>query len=648
MNPESPNKPTERKKLRRFDMKKLLANPELRKNLIINGAIATQAREGIDITREQAENSYYVVTEGERAAFLGLVPFRTEIGENDGRHVEFVRNLTEYRPEVRADVALRDFSSIDSSPLAFDRLALVGSLFREHPKLDPDFASAAQGLATADDSRYLRCWWEVSDKARWTPFAKGGEFSRFYSDVYLVVFWLNNGESIRKFEKAYIRNESYYRISGLTWPRRTQRGFSVRILPEGCIFGDKGPAIFPHIADESFFLLGILNSRIAELLLRALISFGSWEVGAVKKIPVPKGASLLQNEVSHFAKLSHDTKASWDNGNEISTRFDRPWVLQPASTDNATSLSDALDTVLEVEADFDAELQSTYTQLNDAVYRLYGVNDKLRDKLEAAIGKRPPEIVWPQMEYKDRAQKRREHVDRLLCYLVKRIVEADADGLVCFESVAHEAPLLERLRKELHSCFPQQDPSTLETEVVNELKKKTKGYRRAETLTEWLQDAFFDTHSSLYQQRPLIWHLASNQVRRVPAIGVLFHAHKFNADALAKLRGTHLRDRLATLRREAGQASQDGREDDRLEALVAIEELEAYDAKLKHLQDGHHTGPDNGDRDYRILTPWKSAAEQPKGWNPDLDDGIKVNIAPLARTGLLRRKMRFAEAEKED
>jgi hypothetical protein len=307
-----------------------------------------------------------------------------------------------------------------------------------------------------------------------------------------------------------------------------------------------------------------------------------------------------------------------------------------------------LDAVLDHESTLDTELENTYAQLNDAVYRLYGVNDKLKAKLEAAIGKRPPEIVWPQMENKDRDQKRREHVDRLLCYLVKRIVEADEDGLVCFESVAHEPPLLARLRKELSACFPQQDPSTLETEVVNELKKKTKGYRRAETLTEWLQDAFFDTHTSLYQQRPLIWHLASNQVRRVPAIGVLVHAHKFNADALAKLRGTHLRDRLATLRREAGQASQDSREDDRLEALAAIEELEAYDAKLKHLQDGHHTGPEGSDRDYRILTSWKSAAERPKGWNPDLDDGIKVNIAPLARTNLLRRKLRFAEAEKDD
>lgn len=189
MNPESHNKPTERKKLRRFDMKKLLANPELRKNLIINGTIATQAREGIDITREQAENSYYVVTEGERAAFLGLVPFKTEAGENDGRHVEFVGNLAEYRPNIRADVALRDFSSIDGSPIAYDKLALLGTMFRDNPRLDPSKAIARQGKATGDDARWVRCFWELPLNADWVPFAKGGEYCRFYSDVYLVLDW---------------------------------------------------------------------------------------------------------------------------------------------------------------------------------------------------------------------------------------------------------------------------------------------------------------------------------------------------------------------------------------------------------------------------------------------------------------------------
>lgn len=639
------------KKLKRFNIQKILADPDLRRRMVVRATIATQAREGIDVTEQEAENSYYVVTEGESAAFFGLVPFRSEAGENDGRHVEFVRCLSEATNATRTSITLKDFEAIDGMPLSYSNLSLVGTIFRNNSNLDPNFAIAAQGLATADDSRFVHFWWEVpqiKDHAqKWFPFAKGGGFSRFYADIHLTVLWENNGEELKSFPRSVIRNPDFYFHQGLTWPRRTAKGLSVRILPEGCIFADKGPGLFPKDKKDANFLLALTNSRIFEFLFTAKTSF-SWEVGIMKTMPVPGANNDQRNYLGLIGRTIFDIKFEWDTGNEICTRFDRPWVLQTAINGDAATLSAALDAVLDHEAALDVELENTYAQLNDAVYRLYGVNDKLKAKLEAAIGQRPPEIVWPQMENKDRDQKRREHVDRLLCYLVKRIVEADEDGLVCFESVAHEPPLLARLRKELSACFPQQDPSTLETEVVNELKKKTKGYRRAETLTEWLQDAFFDTHTSLYQQRPLIWHLASNQVRRVPAIGVLVHAHKFNADALAKLRGTHLRDRLATLRREAGQASQDGREDDRLETLAAIEELEAYDAKLKHLQDGHYTGPEGGERDYRILTPWKSANERPQGWNPDLDDGIKVNIAPLARTNLLRRKLKFAEAEKED
>ena len=346
--------------------------------------------------------------------------------------------------------------------------------------------------------------------------------------------------------------------------------------------------------------------------------------------------------------MLYNMKSTWDTGNETCTRFDKPWILQLANNNRSQALSLALDSVLEKEVEVDKKLESTYAELNTVVYLLYGVTDKLRGKIETVIGKRPPEIVWPQMENKDRDQKRREHVDRLLCYLVKRIVEADEDGLVCFESVAHEPPMLARLRKELSACFPQQDPSTLETEVVNELKKKTKGYRRAETLTEWLQDAFFDTHSSLYQQRPLIWHLASNQVRRVPAIGVLVHAHHFDADALAKLRSVYVKDRITVLRREAAQAGQDGKADLRLDLLALAEEVEAYDAKLALLQEGAHTGSEGGGRDYRVLTPWKTPETRPQGWHPDVDDGIKVNLAPLARTDLLRRRLKVGEAKDED
>ena len=633
------------KKLKRFNIQKILADPDLRRRMVVRSTIATQAREGIDVSEQEAEDSYYVVTEGERAAFFDLVPFRSEVGENDGRHIEFANSLSQASNKSRIDVAHSDFESIDNTPLAFSVLGLVGPIFRAHPQLQPSSGIARQGKATGDDPRWLRYFWETAS-SDWVPYAKGGDYCRFYKDVEMQIDWRPEQRVALKNSGNGLPSEDLYFQPGVTWPRRTNKGLSARLLPSGCIFGDKSPVIFSEAEDHGFILAAV-NSGLFEFLFKAKTSY-SWEVGIMKSMPLPNASKLQKNALAQVAETIYEAKATWDTGNEICTRFDRPWVLQTAIHGNATTLSAALDAVLDHEAALDVELENTYAQLNDAVYRLYGVNDKFKAKLEAAIGKRPPEIVWPQMENKDRDQKRREHVDRLLCYLVKRIVEADEDGLVCFESVAHEPPLLARLRKELSACFPQQDPSTLETEVVNELKKKTKGYRRAETLTEWLQDAFFDTHTSLYQQRPLIWHLASNQVRRVPAIGVLVHAHKFNADALAKLRGTHLRDRLATLRREAGQAGQDSREDDRLEALAAIEELEAYDAKLKHLQDGHHTGPEGGDRDYRILTPWKSEAERPQGWNPDLDDGIKVNIAPLARTGLLRTKGRFGEKETED
>jgi hypothetical protein len=54
------------------------------------------------------------------------------------------------------------------------------------------------------------------------------------------------------------------------------------------------------------------------------------------------------------------------------------------------------------------------------------------------------------------------------------------------------------------------------------------------------------------------------------------------------------------------------------------------------VQEGHHEGPEGAGPDYRILTPWKTPDQRPNGWDPDLDDGVKVNIEPLQKIGALR------------
>ncbi len=641
----SPSAPATRK-FKRYDMKKLLADPELRRKLIVQGTIATQAREGIDVTEAEAEDSYYVVTQAERAAFFGLVPFRSEAGENDKRHVEFAKALGGRTHEARTDLALRDFLSIDDSPLAFSVLSLIGPIFREFPPLQPSIGIARQGKATGDDPKWLRYHWEVQAK-HWVPYSKGGEFARFYKDTDILINWAPAKREELKSSGNGLPSEELYFRPAITWPRRTNKGISVRRLKEGCIFGDKSPIIITNDRAMESATLAVLNSALFEFLFRARTSY-SWEVGIMKGMPFPHLGAKESSRLSSGAELIENVKAVWDTGNEICTRFSRPWVLQSEVVDGAKTLSAALDQVLRHEAYLDAQLTETYARLNDEVYRLYGVNAELRAKIEAAIGERPPELVWPQMEGKDADQKRREHVDRLLTYLVKQILEEDEDHLVCLQRVAHEPPLIERLREKLAACFPQQDPSALETEVVNELKKKTKGYHRAESLAEWLHDVFFETHNALYQQRPLIWHLASSQTRTEPGFACLVHAHHFDADALAKLRSVYVKDRITVLRREAAQAGQDGKADLRLDLLALAEEVEAYDAKLAHLQEGAHTGPEGGERDYRILTPWKTPAERPKGWTPDIDDGIKVNLAPLARTNLLRRRLKLGEVNEEE
>ena len=623
----------------RVNVKAILADPDLRRKMMVRTIQATQAREGIDTTAEQAERAYYVVTEGERTSFFDLERLRTgRKGGVDGRHQMFVKVLSgESRHGVRFDVAMRDFRIIETSPLAYRHLGTVAHVFRGASALDPGWGSAKQGLATAADPRFVRQHWEVlpdqaAEKLDWVPFAKGGDFCRIYSDVPLVVQWTVRAVECMK-KSGRVQNVDHYFKPGLTWPLRTQRGFNLRILPQGCIFGHKGPAIFPVRERDKWFLLGLANSAPAEYLLKGLMSFGSWEVGVIKRLPIPQPAARQRERVGTIAREIHDAKAAWDLCNETSTHFERPWLVYDHAQAN---IADRLDQVSRHEATEEARIRSLYSELNDEAYKLYGIPDDTRAIIEETLGERPPEVLWPPMERKTVEQKRMEHVWRLLSYAVKRVVEADADGLVPFAPLSGETSLLDRVHEELAALFPEQDVNQVEVEIANELKRRVKGYRPAASIGEWLENVYFDYHAALYKKRPIVWHVASSQGAAPFAFGALCHYHRFDANRLAKLRARYLRDAIETFRREAALAGREGRADERIELQARLEEAQALDGRLQAVQEGHHEGPEGGDRDYRILTPWKSADERPTGWDPDIDDGVRVNIAPLQKAGVLR------------
>jgi len=115
---------------KRIDLKAILADQDLRRELMVPTIQALQAREGIETTREQAERAYYVVNEADKAAFFDLERFRgAKRSEPDRREEMFVRALGNRQgakgrgqERLRFDVARRDFGVIDGSPLAFSSI----------------------------------------------------------------------------------------------------------------------------------------------------------------------------------------------------------------------------------------------------------------------------------------------------------------------------------------------------------------------------------------------------------------------------------------------------------------------------------------------------------------------------------------------
>lgn len=483
---------------------------------------------------------------------------------------------------------------------------------------------------------------ERSIKQWWVPFAKGGEYSRFYSDWDLVFDWTSEGREFKRIVAAkygsasrFVKSEEDYFKPGITWMQTTNLGMNARVLPGMGIFGVASPTLFLRDEGDRNTVLAIMNSSMFDLLARCVAN-RNWGATAVGSLPVPRIHGQLKEMLGSIVVTTFQTKESWDEGNELSARFAEPWLVTALRDEKDGSLSAAIDGVVLREEDADRHIRKWYSELDRAVFDAYGLSQETRETVLRDLGERPPEIVWPQMEGKTVEQKRMEHVWRLLSYVVKRIVEADDDGIVPFVPLAGEAALLDRVHRELAALFPGREASQVEAEIANELKRKVAGYKRADSIREWLENVFFAYHVSLYKNRPIFWHIASSQGGAPMAFGALVHYHKFDKNRIARLRSTYLREAMDNFRREAALADKEGRTNDRVEWQAKLEEAQDLDRRLQWVQEGHHEGPVGGNKDYRISTPWKKPHERPKGWDPDIDDGVKVNIEPLQRAGVLR------------
>lgn len=218
---------------------------------------------------------------------------------------------------------------------------------------------------------------------------------------------------------------------------------------------------------------------------------------------------------------------------------------------------------------------------------------------------------WPaendsQMRLSKRARELVRRCDELLPL-------ADKDGIVCIPPVRGEASAADRLLNLLAAAYGKDWSQN----ILNRLLKEV-GFE-GKTLDAWLRDGFFAQHCELFHQRPFVWHIWDG-LR--DGFSALVNYHKLDRKRLETLIYTYLGDWIKRQKDDIGSGV-DGAQ----ERLAAAETLKK---RLELILAGEDP--------YDIFVRWKPIEKQPIGWEPDINDGVRLNIRPFMSVPDIRKK----------
>ena len=185
----------------------------------------------------------------------------------------------------------------------------------------------------------------------------------------------------------------------------------------------------------------------------------------------------------------------------------------------------------------------------------------------------------------------------------------DKDGIVCIPSVRGERPAHERLIQFLHAAYRDEWHDGILTKLLVESD--------CASLDDWLRNRFFEEHCKLFQHRPLVWHVWDG--RRRDGFHALVNYHRL-ADGngkgrrlLESLTYSYLGDWIA--RQQDGVKRGEGGAEDRVAASLELQKRLIAIVK--------------GEPPFDLFVRWKPIEEQPIGWEPDINDGVRLNIRPF-------------------
>ena len=255
------------------------------------------------------------------ASYKGTYNHITLADIEDGKPKEFPVKNNRF-----AHTSTDRFSQLPGSPIAYWLSDSFLNIFSKG-KLLSEIADSKQGIATADNNKYLRLWSECDssniffdckshdesemDNRKWYPYNKGGEFRKWYGNNEYVVNWFRDGMELRADKKAVLRNPNYYFRPSFSWSLISSSVAAFRYKPYGQLFDVAGMSCF---ADKHFYyLLALCNTNIVMEVLKVIAPTINYQCGDIANIPViidSEKESLVEEITKQNVSISN---ADWDS-----------------------------------------------------------------------------------------------------------------------------------------------------------------------------------------------------------------------------------------------------------------------------------------------------------------------------------------------
>lgn len=533
-----------------------------------------------------------------------------------------------------------------------------------------DFCVVAEGCKTANNFKFLRFWWERNESKDFSSiiypvYAKGGEYSKWYGNLWLELLWGENGAYFKSDSKACANNEECYFKEGITFTGAGSKGVSFRLLPKNSVFDTGSRSIFSDEVSINI-LLSLFNSSLGRYIFDCLNPTVNTTVGDIKRMPYNAPSKIQEDKLVYSTKQNVDINKwirrfcleeinyshspiinkgivcenvlifyTYENAlltqillNESVinktvfevyelSEHDKQMVLEkegvpvgdlPVSSSAKTAYREWLTANEEFPVSDEVLAHLDNLEENDEQPRITDFDTLYQNNNEweefCIKHKMNPVEVWWQFKNANilPPQRTQTLAFELLTDVIRTVLAKDDDGVIPLGDKLGEERLAIRIEREMM----ERGYSPAQFNQVCQLLGCP--------LEKYLQERFFQQlsdHLNLFMylpKTPFIWHLSTGSHH---AMELYVSIYKWNRDTLYRVRSiyaanreTSISDRLNSLDTSTTEGRMEAQE---LKAQLA--ELKEFCQKVDDLL--------------------------ASGYDPKLDDGVGKNIAPLQKRKML-------------